>query len=427
MAHSYTSHPFFYATPAHGFHQATAPPPHTTHGASARAQAFANQAQHAEHQLHLLKEQRQQQTQPPLPPPDHASTRQKETRRRRIQSPQQEQDVPQHYASASPEHDLPPLTLPTQGRSENPVPPAAPTPPPAARRGYNSLAPSGIFTPKPIGVTTPALIPDPSGGPPTLFLGPYETREEAYHTCQEFAIAQGFFLASKGTTRAKSRKSNPEADPDVIRVMLQCEKAGKTVSTGRGIRKRVSNRTDCPYRLKITRYRTKGDKWYVSIQCEEHNHELKPGEVDKLASYRRYRRVQAGGASQEPVAEKYARLRKVKVPTLPAPPTFHTPAQTAHRQPKAPLHLASQRGQDKMVALLLDKGAELNARDATGQTPLHCAVDGRKESTITLLIERGADLACRDARGLSPLHLAIDKGYEEVAIMLMERGADPNV
>lgn len=216
----------------------------------------------------------------------------------------------------------------------------------------------------------------------------------------------------------------------MVRVDLRCDRAGVTEHKGAGIRKRVSTRTDCQYRMKLVMSKMKGNKWYVQMRNEEHNHELVPDNMESLASYRRYRRMQHGGPSMEASKDRYKRVaagRPVK-PNVPDPPKFHTPVTAAAQaQPKAPLHLAAQRGQDKMVALLLDKGADVNARDTTGQTPLHCAVDGRKMATITLLLDRGADLSHKDARGLSPLHLAVDKGWEEVVLCLIERGADPNV
>jgi ankyrin repeat protein len=43
-----------------------------------------------------------------------------------------------------------------------------------------------------------------------------------------------------------------------------------------------------------------------------------------------------------------------------------------------PLHRAARHGNTALAKLLITKGANVNARDATGWTPLHHAADGQK-------------------------------------------------
>ncbi len=78
-----------------------------------------------------------------------------------------------------------------------------------------------------------------------------------------------------------------------------------------------------------------------------------------------------------------------------------------HRDGTTPLHQARSRA---AVALLLERGAELDARDTSGRSPLWQAVwETRQEprrETVRALLDRGADPLLRDQGGTSPWHLA---------------------
>jgi ankyrin repeat protein len=58
------------------------------------------------------------------------------------------------------------------------------------------------------------------------------------------------------------------------------------------------------------------------------------------------------------------------------------------------------------VQLLLDRGADVNAAGANGATLLHQSVD-RGEAFVRLLVERGARLDLKDASGRTPLDIAL--------------------
>jgi ankyrin repeat protein len=73
-----------------------------------------------------------------------------------------------------------------------------------------------------------------------------------------------------------------------------------------------------------------------------------------------------------------------------------------------PLHFAAQGNAAEAARLLLDAGAQVDARDSTGHTPLFQAVwssRGRGD-TIRLLRAYGADPHAQNSRGTSPLRLA---------------------
>lgn len=65
----------------------------------------------------------------------------------------------------------------------------------------------------------------------------------------------------------------------------------------------------------------------------------------------------------------------------------------------------------EVVQLLLDAGADVNARDSSGATALHGAAGQGWNSVISLLAARGADLGAKDGRG----RMAIELTRGEVA------------
>ena len=81
-----------------------------------------------------------------------------------------------------------------------------------------------------------------------------------------------------------------------------------------------------------------------------------------------------------------------------------------------------------VVGALLDRGADVDARDAAGRTPLHGAAGGHVPGVGVELIRRGADVEARDDDGRTPLHVAAQYGGtfggRQVAVELLERGAD---
>jgi ankyrin repeat protein len=138
------------------------------------------------------------------------------------------------------------------------------------------------------------------------------------------------------------------------------------------------------------------------------------------------------------------------------------PAWATYRLPSGAtaLHVAATWGAPSSITTLLKAGAEVNGRDAFGQTPLALAsrVKGNSAAERILLSHR-ADVSVRDWRDSTPLHAAVaaedldavrlliaakadvnahsasiepplttamrDTG-KEIAVALLEAGADPN-
>ncbi|MDH4162887.1 MAG: ankyrin repeat domain-containing protein [Nitrospirota bacterium] len=98
------------------------------------------------------------------------------------------------------------------------------------------------------------------------------------------------------------------------------------------------------------------------------------------------------------------------------------------------LMLAARQGRERIVRSLVERGAAVNhlsLASETGATALQAAVDvpNLKEehvAIIRILLEKGADVNSRNAAGRTPLLLAAARGRTEIAEMLIDRGADPN-
>jgi ankyrin repeat protein len=89
-----------------------------------------------------------------------------------------------------------------------------------------------------------------------------------------------------------------------------------------------------------------------------------------------------------------------------------------------PLHNAALSGRRELAALLLDKGADREARDAeSGATPLYHAAAWGRTSLVELLVARGADINARSKAGVTPLAAAEKNGFQETAAFLKQHGA----
>lgn len=83
-------------------------------------------------------------------------------------------------------------------------------------------------------------------------------------------------------------------------------------------------------------------------------------------------------------------------------------------------------GTPELVALLLDRSADIEARDQDGKTPLHyAAAISKTPKSTALLLDRGANIGARDKSEWTPLHHAADQGKAPAVMeLLLDRGAD---
>ena len=95
------------------------------------------------------------------------------------------------------------------------------------------------------------------------------------------------------------------------------------------------------------------------------------------------------------------------------------------------MHLAARHGQAKVVEYLLERGADIEARDADLETPLLAAIDRRwfakpTPEVVRLLVKQGADLQATDKAGWFPLYAAAQYASLPVAEILLSAGAPVN-
>jgi ankyrin repeat protein len=93
------------------------------------------------------------------------------------------------------------------------------------------------------------------------------------------------------------------------------------------------------------------------------------------------------------------------------------------------LHLAAFFGRKDAVAFLLNAGANVMARstNAMNNHPLHAAAAGRSRDIVALLLEKGSDINATQAGGWTPLHAAAQNGDVEMTKVLLTHGANPNI
>lgn len=89
---------------------------------------------------------------------------------------------------------------------------------------------------------------------------------------------------------------------------------------------------------------------------------------------------------------------------------------------ETPLMMAALRGNVAWAQRLLERGAQLHRE---GWTPLHYASSGPEPKLVSLLLDRGAEIEARSPNGTTPLMMAARYGAFDAAERLLARGADP--
>ncbi|BDI33727.1 hypothetical protein CCAX7_57780 [Capsulimonas corticalis] len=141
-----------------------------------------------------------------------------------------------------------------------------------------------------------------------------------------------------------------------------------------------------------------------------------------------------------------------------ADPNYKNPAATHRSMPSTPvLMLASQTRNARMAALLIQHGADPNARDSYGYTPISSLGPGAPVALAKTLLDAGADtegvglnqttalslasafsspdlvrlllahhanVRALDSEGATPLHMAACAGRLDVFKLLLDHGAD---
>ena len=116
--------------------------------------------------------------------------------------------------------------------------------------------------------------------------------------------------------------------------------------------------------------------------------------------------------------------RKVTDLSLPRMPEIQYIAQDPHYE--SGLHLAVNFGLDSIVALLLDRGVDVNSEDTYRNTPLHIAALRGHLSIAKCLLQRGVRVDKPNSESQTALHLAAFTFHRELIELLLEHKANPN-
>lgn len=111
----------------------------------------------------------------------------------------------------------------------------------------------------------------------------------------------------------------------------------------------------------------------------------------------------------------------------------------ANASGKGAIAHAAETGRTETIALLLQHGASVNARDNDGNTPLMAAAQAGHPHTVKFLLDRGAEVNAENDNGLTPLRYAalhkdnsrrqgqMPERKKETIRLLVRRGASADV
>lgn len=90
------------------------------------------------------------------------------------------------------------------------------------------------------------------------------------------------------------------------------------------------------------------------------------------------------------------------------------------------LHKAITQGDMSLIQLLLEAGADVNARPNCGKPSLTCAVQQGNPTLVRMLLKKGANLEATAPAGPTALYEAVTRGESELVALLLSGGANAN-
>ena len=91
------------------------------------------------------------------------------------------------------------------------------------------------------------------------------------------------------------------------------------------------------------------------------------------------------------------------------------------------LHRAARNGFDEIMELLIDAGADVNAKGDNGVTALHLAAYYGNDSSVAFLLDKGADIRVINDYGRHPLGSALHTNQETCVAILREAWEQGNL
>jgi len=92
-----------------------------------------------------------------------------------------------------------------------------------------------------------------------------------------------------------------------------------------------------------------------------------------------------------------------------------------------PLHIACRIGDQEIVRLLVEAGADLEIKDVGRETALSIAAGNNHTELVAYLLEAGADVHAKGPNGLQPIHFACERAGRDVLELLLSHGVDVNL
>jgi len=91
------------------------------------------------------------------------------------------------------------------------------------------------------------------------------------------------------------------------------------------------------------------------------------------------------------------------------------------------IHVAAQMGYQRQTKAFLDQGIDVDLKNQAGSTPLLYAVRGRHKDIVELLVAKGADINAKDKGGYTLLYYAIWSEDVNTVKAIVTKGADVNL